>query len=64
LIVGFILTIVIVAAQFFFPFVLLAAVLLILFSLCGYISVFWTYPTLQKYMFKSDYEVKSTHEEE
>jgi len=31
---------------------------LFLFSLCGYISTFCVYPTLQKYMIKSDDEVK------
>jgi len=34
---------------------------LFLFSLCGYISTFYAYPTLQKYMIKSDDEVKQDY---
>ena len=38
---------------------LFVTVPLLLFSLCGYISVFWAYPTLRKYMIIQNDEVKS-----
>ena len=41
---------------------MLITIPLILFSLCGYIGTFWTYPTLQKYMIKSDDTVKPDYD--
>jgi uncharacterized membrane protein YesL len=50
------------AATSALPLSLMLSAFILLFSLCGYISVFWTYPTLQKYMIKSEEKVKQDYE--
>ncbi|MCL2838776.1 MAG: DUF624 domain-containing protein [Oscillospiraceae bacterium] len=62
IIAAVIIAIVIGLAQLIFPFGLFFAVPIILFSLCGYISVFWTYPTLEKYMMHADEAGKSDND--
>ena len=62
LIIASIIAIVVAAFLNLFGFILLVLALMILFSLCGFISVFWSYPTLQRHMLQSDDEVKSDYE--
>jgi len=45
-------------AVFLHIYAIILAVALILFSLCGYISVFWTFPSIERYMMNQEEQNK------